>query len=118
MDISLNIYTSVGLVTLIGLITKHGIMIVEFTNQLIKQEKSVVDAIHTSAILRLRPILIATGAMFLGAVPLVLSQDYGSESRQAIGIILTCGLLFGTIFVLCIFPVICAKLKCNVRDYE
>lgn len=111
VNISLNIYTSVGLVTLIGLITKHGIMIVEFANQLIEQGKSVTDAIQTAAVLRLRPILITTGAMFFGSIPLIISQDYGCESRQSIGVILTCGLFFGTIFVLTIFPVICSKLK-------
>ena len=112
-NISLNIYTSVGLVTLVGLITKHGIMIVEFANQLIHQGKSIDEAIQTAAVLRLRPILITTGAMFLGSIPLIISQDYGCESRQSIGVILTCGLFFGTAFVLTIFPVICEKLKEN-----
>lgn len=111
-NISLNIYTSVGLVTLVGLITKHGIMIVEFANQLIECGKiAVEEAVRTATVLRLRPILITTGAMFLGSVPLVLSQDYGCESRRAIGVILTCGLFFGTIFVLTVFPIICARMK-------
>ncbi len=86
-------------------------MIVEFANHLIQQGKSVVEAVHTAAVLRLRPILITTAAMFFGSVPLIISQDYGCESRKSIGIILTCGLFFGTIFVLTIFPVICSRLK-------
>lgn len=108
---SMNIYTAVGLITLVGLITKHGIMIVEFANQLIEQGKSTIDAIHQAAKLRFRPILITAGAMFLGSIPLVISQDYGCESRRAIGIVLTFGLFFGTIFVLMIFPNLCVMAK-------
>ncbi|MDR3180230.1 MAG: efflux RND transporter permease subunit [Holosporaceae bacterium] len=109
--ISLNIYTFVGLVTLIGLITKHGILIVEFTNQLMAEGESVASAVRRAATIRLRPILITTGAMFFGAIPLVISGDYGCESRGCIGIILTGGLFFGTIFVLTIFPILCNFFK-------
>jgi multidrug efflux pump len=111
VGISLNIYTSVGLITLVGLITKHGIMIVEFANQLISQGESIITAVHRAASIRLRPILMTTGAMFFGSIPLVLSSDYGFESRQSIGVILTCGLFFGTIFVITIFPGLCAFFK-------
>ncbi|GHT91271.1 membrane protein [Alphaproteobacteria bacterium] len=112
--ISLNIYTSVGLITLIGLITKHGILIVEFTNQLMAQGKSAVEAVQQAAVIRLRPILITTGAMFFGSIPLVIPGDYGFESRRCIGIILTGGLFWGTIFVLTIFPTLCCIF--NQRD--
>lgn len=115
---SMNIYTAVGLITLVGLITKHGIMIVEFANQLIEQGKSTIDAIHQAAKLRFRPILITAGAMFLGSIPLVISQDYGCESRRAIGIVLTFGLFFGTIFVLMIFPNLCVMAKNRRKNIE
>jgi multidrug efflux pump len=111
MNISLNIYTSVGLITLIGLIAKHGILIVEFTNRLIAQGESIAEAVRHAAVIRLRPILLTTGAMFFGAIPLVISTDYGCESRQSIGTILTSGLFFGTIFVLTIFPRLCVFFK-------
>src|SRR3546814_8769687 len=82
---TLNIYSQVGLVTLIGLITKHGILIVEFANQIQERGKAIGDAVIESAVLRLRPILMTTGAMVLGAVPLALATGAGAESRRAIG---------------------------------
>ena len=103
---SLNIYTQVGLVTLIGLISKHGILIVEFANQLQKEGVALVDAIKKACSLRLRPILMTTGAMVFGAIPLVLSHDAGSESRHAIGTVLIGGLCIGTFFTLFVLPVI------------
>jgi multidrug efflux pump len=111
MNISLNIYTSVGLITLVGLITKHGILIVEFTNKLITQGESIATAVKHAATIRLRPILLTMGAMFFGSIPLIVSRDYGCESRQSIGTILTCGLFFGTIFVLTVFPGLCTFFK-------
>lgn len=101
---SLNIYSQVGLVTLIGLITKHGILIVEFANQLQKEGLNLYDAIKTSCALRLRPILMTTGAMVFGAIPLILSHEAGSEARRAIGTVLIGGLSIGTIFTLFILP--------------
>ena len=101
---SLNIYTQVGLVTLIGLISKHGILIVEFANQLQKEGFTLIDAIKKACSLRLRPILMTTGAMVFGAIPLVLSHDAGSESRHAIGTVLIGGLCIGTFFTLFILP--------------
>ncbi|AYK03069.1 efflux RND transporter permease subunit [Legionella sainthelensi] len=103
---SLNIYTEIGLVTLIGLISKHGILIVEFANQLQKEGFALADAIKKSCALRLRPILMTTGAMVFGAIPLVLSHDAGSEARHAIGIVLIGGLCIGTLFTLFVLPTI------------
>lgn len=101
---SLNIYSQVGLITLIGLISKHGILIVEFANQLLAEGYILRDALLQSCVLRLRPILMTTGAMIFGAIPLVLSHDAGSESRQAIGIVLIGGLAMGTVFTLFVLP--------------
>jgi multidrug efflux pump len=108
---SLNIYTQVGLITLIGLISKHGILIVEFANQLYKEGRPLAEAVQAAAILRLRPILMTTGAMVFGAVPLILSHDAGYESRHAIGTVLIGGLCFGTIFTLFVLPTVYYTLK-------
>ncbi|KTD54738.1 multidrug efflux RND transporter permease subunit LpeB [Legionella quateirensis] len=108
---SLNIYTQVGLITLIGLISKHGILMVEFANKLHQEGNSYADSIQKAAILRLRPILMTTGAMVFGAIPLVLSHDAGSESRHAIGTVLIGGLCFGTLFTLFVLPVVYNMIK-------
>jgi len=108
---SLNIFTQVGLVTLIGLITKHGILIVEFANQLQRDNRSRLDAVIQAATLRLRPILMTTGAMLFGAIPLVLSHDAGFEARRAIGTVLIGGLTVGTIFTLFILPTLYLMIK-------
>ncbi len=101
---SLNIYSQVGLITLIGLITKHGILIVEFANQLHHQGHDLLESIEQSAALRLRPILMTTGAMIAGSIPLIISSSAGSEARHAIGIVLVAGLGIGTIFTLFVLP--------------
>ncbi len=103
---TLNIYSEVGLVTLIGLITKHGILIVEFSNQIRAQGKAVSDAVIEASVLRLRPILMTTGAMVLGAVPLAVATGAGAESRQDIGWVIVGGLLVGTFFTLFVIPVV------------
>ena len=108
---SLNIYSQVGLITLIGLITKHGILIVEFANQLRSQGANLLEAIEQSASLRLRPILMTTGTMICGSIPLVLSSSSGSEARNSIGIILVAGLSIGTIFTLFVLPSIYYMIK-------
>lgn len=108
---SLNIYSQVGLITLIGLISKHGILIVEFANQLHLEGKSLLEAIKTSASLRLRPILMTTSAMICGAVPLIISTSAGSEARHAIGVVLISGLFIGTIFTLFVLPSVYYILK-------
>lgn len=101
---SLNVYSQIGLITLIGLISKHGIMIVEFANQLQSRGMDKVEAIIESASIRMRPILMTTAAMVLGAVPLALASGAGAESRHAIGWVIVGGMTIGTLFTLFIVP--------------
>ncbi|TWS21045.1 multidrug transporter AcrB, partial [Tsukamurella sputi] len=101
-----NIYSQIGLVTLVGLITKHGILIVEFANQIRATGIAKREAIIEAATLRLRPILMTTGAMVLGAVPLALSVGAGAESRSAIGWVIVGGMSIGTLLTLIVVPVI------------
>ena len=103
-------YSQIGLVTLVGLITKHGILIVEFANQLQEKGMSIKEAVIESAFLRLRPILMTTGAMVLGAVPLALATGAGAESRQQIGWVIVGGLLLGTFFTLFVVPTVYSLL--------
>ena len=141
---SMNIYTQIGIITLVGLITKHGILIVEFANKTLStvtaaeltvtpakagvqnlynldsreggndNKAAIESAVTDAAIIRLRPILMTTGAMILGSVPLVLSSGAGSEARTAIGIVLVGGLGFGTFFTLFVLP----KIYCWVKGFE
>ncbi|HYD97265.1 MAG TPA: efflux RND transporter permease subunit [Noviherbaspirillum sp.] len=101
---TLNVYSQIGLITLVGLITKHGILIVEFTNQLREQGRDIREAVVEAAILRLRPILMTTGAMVLGAVPLALATGAGAESRVQIGWVIVGGMSFGTLLTLFVVP--------------
>ncbi|TAG02941.1 MAG: efflux RND transporter permease subunit [Betaproteobacteria bacterium] len=101
---TLNIYSQIGLITLVGLISKHGILIVEFANQLRDQGKSARDAVVEAAVLRLRPILMTTGAMVLGAIPLALAKGAGAESRSVIGWVIVGGLMLGTVLTLFVVP--------------
>ena len=103
---TLNVYSQIGLVTLVGLITKHGILIVEFANQLQEQGRELKAAVIEAATLRLRPILMTTGAMVLGAVPLALATGAGAESRQQIGWVIVGGLLLGTFLTLFVVPTV------------
>ncbi|HEX4046000.1 MAG TPA: efflux RND transporter permease subunit [Gammaproteobacteria bacterium] len=102
---TLNIYTGIGLVTLIGLISKHGILIVEFANQLQEHEGlNARDAVIKSSMLRLRPILMTTVAMVLGVLPLILASGAGAKSRFDIGLVIAAGMLIGTCFTLFVVP--------------
>jgi multidrug efflux pump len=101
---TLNVYSRVGLIMLIGLITKHGILIVEFANQLMARGRDKFEAVAEAAALRLRPILMTTGAMVLGAVPLALAAGAGAEARRPIGWVIVGGLLFGTVLTLYVIP--------------
>jgi multidrug efflux pump len=101
---TLNVYSQIGLITLVGLITKHGILIVEFANQLRRQGRDTMAATIESASLRLRPILMTTGAMVLGAVPLALATGAGAESRQQIGWVVVGGMSLGTLLTLFVVP--------------
>ena len=102
---SMNIYSQIGLVTLIGLISKHGILMVEFANQLQETGKSIEEAIIAAATTRLRPILMTTAAMVLGSLPLALAHGAGAISRQQIGWVIVGGMTVGTIFTLFVVPV-------------
>jgi len=102
---TLNVYSQIGLIMLVGLITKHGILIVEFANQLRDRGKNKVEAVIEAASLRLRPILMTTAAMVLGAVPLALATGAGAESRSPIGWVIVGGLLLGTLLTLFVIPV-------------
>ncbi|MET3661628.1 efflux RND transporter permease subunit [Aquamicrobium ahrensii] len=102
---TLNIYTQVGLITLIGLITKHGILLVEFANQLrAEQGLSRREGIVASAKVRLRPILMTTAAMALGVVPLITAQGAGAAARYSMGLVIFSGILIGTMFTLFVVP--------------
>ncbi|HYG86213.1 MAG TPA: efflux RND transporter permease subunit [Azospirillum sp.] len=103
---TMNVYSQIGLVTLVGLITKHGILIVEFSNQLQRSGVDIRKAVEDAAVLRLRPILMTTGAMVLGAVPLALAHGAGAESRQAIGVVIVGGMLLGTLLTLFVVPTV------------
>jgi multidrug efflux pump len=102
--LTLNIYTQVGLVTLLGLISKHGILIVQFANELQRSGLSKLAAIEEAAAVRLRPILMTTAAMVLGVLPLVIASGAGAAGRRAMGIVLFTGLSIGTLFTLFIVP--------------
>lgn len=108
---TLNIYSQIGLVTLIGLITKHGILIVEFANVLLRQGHEVRAAVIEASVQRLRPILMTTGAMVLGSVPLAIATGAGAESRQQIGLVIVGGLLVGTFFTLFVIPTLYMLLR-------
>jgi multidrug efflux pump len=101
---SLNIYTQVGLVTLMGLISKHGILIVEFANHLTRQGLGRVEAVVQAASIRLRPILMTTAAMVLGVVPLVIASGAGAAGRRSMGVVIFFGLSIGTLFTLFVVP--------------
>jgi multidrug efflux pump len=101
---TLNIYTQVGLVTLLGLISKHGILIVQFANELQRAGRTKVAAIEEAAAVRLRPILMTTAAMVLGVAPLVFAAGAGAAGRRAMGVVLFTGLSIGTLFTLFIVP--------------
>ncbi len=101
---SLNVYSQIGLITLVGLITKHGILIVEFTNQLRSAGMDMTDALVKASSQRLRPILMTTGAMVLGALPLALSTGAGAESRIQIGWVIVGGMSLGTLLTIFVVP--------------
>ncbi|MGH8644649.1 MAG: efflux RND transporter permease subunit, partial [Gammaproteobacteria bacterium] len=102
---TLNVYSQIGLVMLVGLITKNGILIVEFANQLQERGRNLGEAAIEAASLRLRPILMTTFAMILGAIPLALASGAGAESRHPIGWVIVGGLALGTLLTLFIIPV-------------
>ena len=112
---SINIYSQVGFITLVGLIAKNGILIVEFANQLQADGYKKLAAIMTAATTRLRPVLMTTGATVLGHFPLVLVTGAGAEARNSIGIILVAGMLVGTLFTLFVLPCVYMLIAANHR---
>ncbi len=115
---SLNIYTQVGLVTLMGLISKHGILIVEFANRLQEQGSSKREAIEEAASIRLRPILMTTAAMVLGVLPLILASGAGAVSRFNMGLVIASGLTIGTLFTLFVVPAVYMVLGADHHKTE
>ena len=113
---TINIYTQIGLVTLIGLISKHGILMVDFANKL-QAEKAVSrrQAIEEAAAIRLRPILMTTAAMVVAMMPLLIARGAGAASRFDIGLVIAAGMMIGTIFTLFVTPAIYTLLA---KDYQ
>jgi multidrug efflux pump len=101
---TLNIYSQVGLITLVGLVSKNGILIVEFANHLQEQGRDKLSAIIEAATTRLRPILMTTAATVIGHFPLVLAKGPGAGARNSIGIMLVSGMIIGTMFTLFVVP--------------
>jgi len=101
---TLNIYSQVGLVTLVGLISKNGILIVQFANELQRQGRTKIQAIREAAMLRLRPVLMTSVATVAGNIPLVLVTGAGAAARNSIGIVLVAGMSIGTLFTLLVIP--------------
>ena len=105
-DGTLNIYSKIGLVTLIGLITKHGILIVDFANRARAAGKEAFDAVREASYMRLRPILMTTFAMVIGNIPLAFAMGAGAAARRQIGWSIVGGMSIGTLFTLFIVPVV------------
>jgi multidrug efflux pump len=113
---TINIYTQVGLVTLVGLISKHGILMVEFANQLqLSQGLDRRAAIQQAARVRLRPILMTTAAMVVGLVPLLVATGAGAVSRFSIGLVIVAGMSIGTLFTLFVLPTVYTVLAKDHR---
>ncbi len=102
---TVNMFSNIGFLTLIGLITKHGILIVDFANKLVAKGKTPMEAIQEAAHRRLRPILMTTFAMVLGALPLAMAKGAGCEIRIPLGVVIVGGMTFGTLFTIFLVPV-------------
>jgi len=117
--VSMNIYSQVGLITLIGLVSKHGILIVEFANEMQKNDNlSPADAVIKAASIRLRPILMTSFSTIIGIMPLVIASGAGAASRQSIGITIVSGFAIGTLFTLFVLPVIYTFFAADHRPAE
>jgi multidrug efflux pump len=111
---TMNIYTQVGLLTLVGLITKHGILMVEFANELqLNEGLDKRSAIEMAARIRLRPILMTTAAMVTGLIPLLTASGAGAASRFSIGLVVVAGMSIGTLFTLFVLPAVYVTLATN-----
>ena len=115
---TLNIFSQIGIIMLIGLVTKNGILIVEFANQLQEQGKEKATAILEAATARLRPILMTTLATALGALPIALALGAGAKSRMGMGIVIIGGLMFSLILTLFVIPAIYSFLAAHKSSYS
>jgi multidrug efflux pump len=115
---TLNVYSQVGLVTLVGLVSKNGILIVEFANKLQEQGHSKFEAVKEAAVTRLRPILMTSVATVCGHFPLTLVTGPGAEARNSIGIVLVTGMIVGTLFTLFVVPVFYQLIAADHRARE
>ncbi|MGH8700002.1 MAG: efflux RND transporter permease subunit, partial [Burkholderiales bacterium] len=107
---TINIYSQVGLITLVGLVAKNGILIVEFANTLQSRGLSKVAALREASLTRLRPVLMTSAATVFGHLPLVLVSGPGAAARNSIGIVLVAGMIVGTLFTLFVVPVFYALI--------
>ncbi|RNC76690.1 AcrB/AcrD/AcrF family protein, partial [Piscirickettsiaceae bacterium NZ-RLO2] len=110
---SLNLFSEIGLITLVGLISKHGILIIDIANKKLAEGYDKFEAILEAAQLRLRPILMTTMTMVLGALPLIFHGGAGAESRMQLGIVIVGGLVFGTFCTLVVVPVFYSLFSTN-----
>ena len=110
---TLNIYSQVGLVTLVGLVSKNGILLVEFANKLQQRGRSKREAVHEAAMTRLRPILMTSAATIAGHFPLTLVTGAGAAARNSIGLVLVGGMAIGTLFTLFVIPSIYMLVAVN-----
>ncbi len=115
---NINIYSQIGFITLVGLIAKNAILVVEFARQLQMEGVAKLDAIKEAASTRLRPVLMTTGATVMGHFPLILVSGAGAEARNSIGIILVAGMLIGTLFTLLILPSVYLQLATTHKPQE
>ncbi len=104
-SVTLNVFSEIGMIMLVGIVAKNGILIVEFSNQLRAAGKSIAEAVHEAAVVRLRPILMTSIATAFGALPLAYASGAGAESRKAIGVVVVFGVLFATLLTLFVVPV-------------
>jgi multidrug efflux pump len=116
---TMNIYSQVGLVTLVGLITRNGILVVEFANRLQEEGLSKIEAVRQAAVVRLRPVLMTSIATVAGHTPLIFASGPGAEARNSIGLILVCGMAVGTIMTLFVLPSVYVLIaKDHKKDRE
>lgn len=116
---TMNIYSQVGLVTLVGLITRNGILVVEFANRLQSEGLSKIEAVRQAAVVRLRPVLMTSIATVAGHTPLIFASGPGAEARNSIGLILVCGMAIGTVLTLFVLPAVYVLIaKDHQKDRE
>jgi len=117
----MNIYSQVGLVTLVGLVSKNGILIVQFANELQRQGRKKIDAIREASLLRLRPVLMTSVATVAGHLPLTMVTGAGAAARNSIGLVIVSGMALGTLFTLLVIPsvyVLIAKQHTGEKPIE